>query len=257
MLPDNKRILALMPHPDDIEILCAGTLVRLIALGYEVHTATMTPGDKGSAELSSDEIAAIRREEGRAASALLGAVSHRCLEFRDLEITFDNNSRRRVTQVVRELDPFLIITTPPADYMFDHEITSQLVRDACFNAGVPNYPVQAKAIGQVPYLYYSDPIEGHDSFGNVSPVTCIVDISAQIEQKSQALKAHDSQRSWLQKQHGMDNYIESMKNWSAQRGSEIGAAYGEAFYQHLGHPHPQDDILAKLLDAKKTPPSGL
>lgn len=251
MLPENKRVLALMPHPDDIEILCAGTLIRLISLGYEVHTATMTPGDKGSAELSCDEIAAIRREEGRAASKILGAASHRCLEFRDLEITFDNDSRRRVTQAVREINPFLIITTPPADYMFDHEITSQLVRDACFNAGVPNYPVEGSAIGQMPYLYYSDAIEGHDIFGNSSPVTCIVDISGQIEQKSEALKAHDSQRSWLQKQHGMDNYIESMKTWSAKRGAQIGAVYGEAFCQHLGHPHPQDDILQKLLDAKK------
>jgi LmbE family N-acetylglucosaminyl deacetylase len=78
-----------------------------------------------------------------------------------------------------------------------------------------------------------------------------VDISNQIEQKAEALKAHDSQRSWLQKQHGMDNYIESMKEWSGQRGAQIGAKYAEAFCQHLGHPHPQDDILQKLLDAKK------
>jgi LmbE family N-acetylglucosaminyl deacetylase len=249
--PDNKRVLALMPHPDDIEILCAGTLLRLQEIGYEIHIATMTPGDKGSAVLSMDEIAAIRREEGKAASGVLGAASHRCLEFRDLEITFDNDSRRRVSQVVREVSPHLIFTTPPADYMFDHEITSQLVRDACFNAGVPNYPIEGAIMEGVPYLYYSDAIEGHDIFGNTSPVSCIVDISNQIEQKAEALKAHDSQRSWLQKQHGMDNYIESMKEWSGQRGAQIGAKYAEAFCQHLGHPHPQDDILQKLLDAKK------
>ncbi|MBV9469796.1 MAG: PIG-L family deacetylase, partial [Abitibacteriaceae bacterium] len=39
---DNQRILVLMPHPDDMEILCAGTLIRLRALGYEIHVATMT-----------------------------------------------------------------------------------------------------------------------------------------------------------------------------------------------------------------------
>lgn len=251
MIPDNKRVLALMPHPDDIEILCAGTLLRLAEIGYEIHTVTMTPGDKGSAVLSCEEIAAIRRKEGEAASAILGAASHRCLEFRDLEITFDHASRLRVAQAVRDVSPFLIFTTPPADYMFDHEITSQLVRDACFSAGVPNYQIEGKPMEGVPYLYYSDAVEGHDIFGNTSPVTCVVDISAQIEQKAEALKAHDSQRSWLQKQHGMDNYIESMKTWGAKRGEEIGSEYAEAFCQHLGHPHPQDDILQKLLDAKK------
>jgi LmbE family N-acetylglucosaminyl deacetylase len=248
--PDNNRVLAIMPHPDDIEILCAGTLLRLKEIGYEIHYVTMTPGDKGSAELSREEISAIRREEGRAGAATLGAASFRCLEFQDLSITFDNDARRRVTETLRAVDPFLIFTTPPADYMFDHEITSQLVRDACFNAGVPNYPAEGEPIGHMPYLYYSDAVEGHDIFGKECPVTCIVDISAHIEQKADALKCHDSQRSWLQKQHGMDNYIESMKTWSGKRGAQIGTQYAEAFCQHLGHPHPQDDVLAALLNAK-------
>lgn len=241
-----------MPHPDDIEILCAGTLLRLAETGYEIHLATMTPGDKGSAVLSREEIAEIRRSEAKEAAVILGAVSYRCLEFRDLEITFDNDSRRRVAQAVRDTSPFLIFTTPPADYMFDHEITSQLVRDACFSAGVQNYPIEGEPMDGVPYLYYSDAVEGHDLFGNDSRVSCMVDISAQIDRKAEALKAHDSQRAWLQKQHGMDNYIESMKTWSGKRGSQIGVQYAEAFCQHLGHPHPQDDILSTLLNAKST-----
>jgi LmbE family N-acetylglucosaminyl deacetylase len=250
-LQDNRRVLAIMPHPDDIEILCAGTLLRLVELGYELHVATMTPGDKGSAVLSREEISDIRREEARRAGEVLGAQSYTCLEFEDLSICFDNPSRCKVASLLRKIDPALIFTTPPADYMFDHEITSQLVRDACFNAGVENYPAEGKGISSVPYLYYSDAVEGHDLFGHDSPVTCVVDISAQIEKKSEALKCHDSQRSWLQKQHGMDNYIESMKSWSAKRGAQISAAYAEAFCQHLGHPHPQDDVLTRLLDAKK------
>lgn len=246
----NQRVLALMPHPDDIEILCAGTLARLQEIGAEIHLATMTAGDKGSATHSSREIAAIRRAEAQNAAQILGAASYRCLDFSDLEITFDNDSRRRVSEVLREIDPFLVITTPPADYMFDHEITSQLVRDACFNASVPLYAA-SKAASGVPYLYYSDAIEGHDLWGQPSRVSVIVDISAQIQLKVAALCAHDSQRSWLQKQHGMDNYLESMKSWSAQRGAQIGAAFGEAFCQHLGHPHPQDDILSRLLKVEK------
>ena len=247
---NNKRVLALMPHPDDIEILCAGTLLRLSALGYEIHVATMTAGDKGSAVLSREEIADIRREEARQAAGVLGAASYRCLEFSDLEICFDNDSRHRVSQAVRDTNPFLIFTTPPQDYMFDHEITSQLVRDACFSAGVENYKINGKPIDSVPYLYYSDSVEGHTLFGDISRVSCIVDISGQIEQKADSLMRHDSQRAWLQKQHGMDNYIESMKTWSGKRGAQIGTQYAEAFCQHLGHPHPQDDILQTLLGAQ-------
>lgn len=249
-LQENRRILAVMPHPDDIEILCAGTLLRLVEQGWELHVATMTPGDKGSAVLAREEIAAIRREEARRAGEVLGAQSYTCLEFEDLSICFDNPSRLKVASLLRQVNPSLIFTTPPADYMFDHEITSQLVRDACFNAGVENYPALGKPISCVPYLYYSDAVEGHDLFGNDSRVSCVVDISEQIEQKSDALKCHDSQRSWLQKQHGMDNYIESMRSWSAKRGAQIGVAYAEAFCQHLGHPHPQDDILRELLQAR-------
>ena len=138
--------------------------------------------------------------------------------------------------------------------MFDHEITSHLVRDACFNAGCKNYEAggDASPIDHLPYLYYSDAIEGHDIFGRPSRVTTIVDISPHIEQKALSLQCHDSQRAWLKKQHGMDSYIDSMKAWSAKRGAQIGVAYAEAFAQHLGHPHPQDDVLLKILDAHST-----
>ncbi len=247
----NARVLAIMPHPDDVEILCAGTLLRLREAGCEVHVVTMTAGDKGSATLGRHEIAAIRREEARRGAESIGAASYHCLEFADLEIVFDNAARHKVAALMREVAPFLVFTTPPHDYMFDHEITSHLVRDACFNAGCKNYETDSTAapINGVPYLYYSDAIEGHDIFGQPSRVTCIVDISTQIERKAAALCCHDSQRSWLQRQHGMDNYIESMKLWNARRGAQIGVAYAEAFCQHLGHPHPQDDVLARLLNA--------
>ncbi|MBW3624660.1 MAG: PIG-L family deacetylase [Armatimonadetes bacterium] len=254
-MTENRRVLALFPHPDDMEILCAGTLIRLHALGYEIHVATMTPGDAGSATLPPEEIAAIRREEARRGAEAVGAASYRCLEFRDLQIVFDNPSRRRVTGFLREIDPFLVFTTPPSDYMFDHEITSRLVRDACFNAPIRNYDAEgdAEPSSGVPYLYYTDPIEGVDLYGDPAPVTAIVGISMVIERKADALKCHDSQRSWLQKQHGMDNYIETMRAWSARRGGQIGAAYGEGFRQHRGHPYPHDDLLAAVLQAQQPP----
>ena len=209
----------------------------------------MTPGDKGSAELSCEAIAAVRREEAKRGAQVLGAASTRCLEFRDLEIVFDNDTRRRVAAVLREVNPDIVITTPPRDYMFDHEITSDLVRDACFNAGCKNYQTDGDAppLEGIPHLYYTDAIEGHDLWGEPSKVTCMVDISPFIEQKTEALKCHDSQRSWLMKQHGMDNYVDSMRTWSAKRGAELGTPFAEAFFQHQGHPYPQNDLISEIL----------
>ena len=246
----NRRVLALMPHPDDIEILCAGTLIRLRERGFEIYIATMTAGDKGSATLSRTEIANIRREEARLAAETIGAVSYECLEFQDLEIVFDNDARRRVASLIRRVNPGVVFTTPPIDYMFDHEITSKLVRDACFNASCTNYETDADeqaAIG-IPSLFYSDPISGHDLYGEQARLDGVVDISAQMEQKAAALACHESQRSWLLKQHGIDDYIAQMKRWGELRGRLIEAAYGEGFTRHLGHPHPTEDILEGLLE---------
>lgn len=247
------RVLALMPHPDDMEILCAGTLIRLVSLGAEVHVVTMTPGDKGSATLSREEISAIRREEARKGAESIGATSYTCLEYEDVEIGFDDGTRRAVVEALRRAQPNLVLTTAPYDYMFDHTITSELVRNACFNASLPNFRTggDAPPTAGVPYLYYADTLGGHDIYGNPSPVTCRVDISAVIDAKAEALAQHSSQREWLRRQHGIDEYIDSMRRWGAIRGAEAGVEYAEAFQQHLGHPHPQDCILATLLGAIK------
>jgi LmbE family N-acetylglucosaminyl deacetylase len=69
--------LSVLAHPDDAEFLCAGALIRLAReCGWQVHIATMTPGDCGSAELPPKEIAHIRRGEAARAAALIGAVYH-------------------------------------------------------------------------------------------------------------------------------------------------------------------------------------
>jgi LmbE family N-acetylglucosaminyl deacetylase len=249
-MPHSLRVLAIMPHPDDIEILCAGTLIRLRDAGCEIHAATMTAGDKGSAVLSRPQIAGIRREEARNAAETLGAASYTCLEFEDLSIVFDNDSRRRVAGLMRRISPLIVVTTPPIDYMFDHEVTSQLVRDACFNASVRNYetPGGEPPSAHIPYLYYSDPVGGVDLFGTPAPIGRLFDISAVIDLKAEALTCHVSQRAWLQKQHGMDDYVDSMKRWGAARGALIGVEYAENLRQHLGHPHPTDDMLGALLE---------
>jgi len=246
----SPRILAIHAHPDDVEFQCAGTLALLKQRGCEIVIATMTPGDCGSAELSQNEIAAVRRKEAQAAADLLGA-EYTCLEFRDLCIKHNNDGRRRVTEALRRARPDLVITAPPVDYMSDHEMTSRLVRDACFAAPVPNYSTQqwdpAPPLTHIPHLYFVDPIEGVDHFGNPVEPEFIIDISTTFELKLEMLACHDSQRSWLRAQHGIDEYLENCRRWSAARGKTIDAEYGEAFTQYKGHPYPSDNRLVSLL----------
>lgn len=244
------RILAIHAHPDDIEFQCAGTLALLKQRGAQITLVTMTPGDCGSAEMSSDEIATTRRAEARAAAELLGA-EYLCLEFRDLSICHDNPSRQKVTELLRRVRPEIVLTAPPVDYMSDHEMTSRLVRDACFNASVPNYRTNqwdpAPPAEKVPYLYYVDPVEGIDWYGKPIEPDFVIETTSVFELKLKMLACHESQRNWLRQQHGIDEYLDSCKRWSAKRGEALGAAHGEGFRQHTGHPHPHDNKLLELL----------
>jgi LmbE family N-acetylglucosaminyl deacetylase len=244
--------LAALAHPDDAEFLCAGTLLRLgRELGWEVHIATMTPGDCGSAELPPDEIARVRRVEGHAAAAALGATYH-CLEERDLRVVYTAAAVEKAVRLINKVKADLVLTHSPDDYHLDHEQTSKIVRAATFAAPIPNFlhgRHERPPIEHIPHLYYCDPLEGKDAFGHPIPAGFLIDISTVIDAKAESLARHASQRNWLLKHHGIDNYILSMKEWSAVQGRRGGVAYAEGFRQHLGHSYPQDNLLGKLLHA--------
>ena len=244
------RVLAIHAHPDDIEIQCAGTLALLAEAGCNLTLATMTPGDCGSAELEPEKIAEVRRAEARAAAKILDA-DYLCLEFRDLAIFEDDPSRRRVTEAIRRARPDIILTAPPADYLCDHEITSRLVRDACFFAPIPNYRTHqwepAGVLEKIPHLYFVDPLEGRDRDGEPVEPHFLVDITTRFEIKRQMLACHASQRDWLFRQHGIDEYLDSMTHWAEERGRAVGVKYAEGFRQYLGHAYPQDNLLLRLI----------
>jgi LmbE family N-acetylglucosaminyl deacetylase len=243
-------VLSVLAHPDDAEFLCAGTLIRLAREhGWQVHIATMTPGDCGSAELGPEQISGTRRAEGAAAAAVIGGTYH-CLEERDLLVTYSERALEKVTRLLRQVRPRIVLTHSPADYMLDHEMTSTLARAAAFAAPVPNFLCDRghpPALGHIPHLYYCDAIEGKDLFGRPVPAAFCVDVSAVIDAKAEMLARHASQRDWLLKHHGMDQYLHSMRVWGAARGRACGVAYAEGFRQHLGHSYPQDNLLGRLL----------
>ncbi len=246
----DERVLSVMAHPDDAEIFCAGTLARLQEIGFDIHIATMTPGDCGSKHQSPSDIARVRLEEARTAASRIRA-GFSCLDFRDLQITYDPPAIRKAVELLRQIDPVIVITHSPQDYLLDHEITSLLVRNACFAAPVPNFqtgrlPSRPPA-GRIPHLYYASPAAGIDIFGESVPATVYIDISDVMGLKSDMLSCHKSQHAWLRAQHGTADYLDEMRQWNSALGKQIGVEYAEGFRQHLGHPYPKDDRLGKLL----------
>ncbi len=243
-------VLSLMAHPDDCEFLCAGTVARLVQeRGWEAHIATMTPGDCGSAELDAADIARIRRAEGRAAASRIGATYH-CQEERDLLVFYNESTLEKAIRLFRTVRPNVVITHSPSDYMLDHEQTSVVARAACFGAPIRNMCAgmgHAPHLDTIPHLYYADPIEGKDPFGQPIPAGFCVDITRTLDVKRTMLCDHASQREWLLKHHGLDEYVAAMEHWAAERGRLLGVPAAEGFRQHLGHSYPQGNLLAELL----------
>ena len=236
-----------MAHPDDAEILCAGTLIRLRKLGWGIHIATMTAGDCGTTTLSAEQISRIRRDEACSAAKLIGASYH-CLEELDGQVVYDKETIRRVVALFRTLSPTLVFTHALRDYMMDHEVTAMLARCATQIFGAPNASaVPLKAPSRIPHLYYCDAIEGIGPLGEPITPTTLIDIGEVLEKKVAALACHASQREWLRAHQGMDEYIEAMKRHAATRGKVIGASAAEGFNQHRSHGYPKNGLLSEIL----------
>ena len=246
----SARILCIHAHPDDAELLAGGTLALLASLGHQVVIATMTAGDCGSAEFGPEEISAIRLGEAANAAAMIGAEYH-WLGFADLAIFPDDSSRRRVTAALRRFRPDIVLTASPVDYHCDHEATSKLVMDACFGCSAPNYHTlafdAAPALKSIPHLYFVDPVEGTDRDSQAITPHFVVDIAAQMDTKRKLLLAHESQRAWLLKQHGMYDFVGAMEQWTHSRGALAGIEWGEGFRQYAGHAYPRTPLLQELL----------
>jgi LmbE family N-acetylglucosaminyl deacetylase len=243
---DRRVVLALVAHPDDAEIYCGGTLIRLAEAGWEVHIATTTAGDCGTVNETPWAISHRRTEEASQAVKLIGGTYH-CLGERDGFVVYDKATLRKCIDLFREVAPTLVLTHAPRDYMVDHEMASLLARSSSFVYAVPNITtLPMKQGSRVPYLYYCDPMDGIDPLGNSVTPTTLIDISAQMQKKADILACHVSQREWLRAHHGMDEYIEAMRRNATARGKLLGVAAAEGFVQHLGHAYPHDDLLKSL-----------
>ncbi len=219
------RVLAIVAHPDDIEMSCAGTLAKYAQAGHDVVMCNLCDGALGG-NMPKAELAAIRAREGAAAAAVIGATYVPAV-FEDLDIYPDKAARQKVADIIREARPDFIITHPPVDYAPDHTITSELVFAASFLATLPNYGDAAAAeklsAGPAVPIFYMEASGGHE----FRP-TIWVNITDTFALKKEMLQCHDSQISWLKKWRGTD-LVAKMEAQALYRGSQSGVKYAEVF----------------------------
>jgi LmbE family N-acetylglucosaminyl deacetylase len=216
------RVLAVGAHPDDLEILCGGTLARYAQDGHEVVMCVATDGTAGHMEIRPPELAQIREREARTAAEVIKA-EFIWLGFPDELIFNDRETRLAVIDTIRQARPDVIITHAPDDYHPDHRVVSSLVFDTSFIASLPNIETDQAAHPVVPPIYYMDTLAGK----GFHP-TEYVDISQTIASKRQMLACHDSQLQWL-KDHDDIDVMEFMEVVARTRGFQCNLPYAEGF----------------------------
>jgi N-acetylglucosamine malate deacetylase 1 len=232
---EQKRVFAIVAHPDDIEFQMAGTLILLSRVGYEIHYMNIANGSCGTVEYSKAEIIAIRRAEGQAAAALIGAVFHESL-VDDLDIFYEPVLLAKVSAVVREVAPEILLVQSPQDYMEDHQNATRLAVSAAFARGMPNYATNPprSPVAQPVTVYHAQPHGNFDPLGQIVRPEFCIDISSVIGLKREMLSQHRSQKNWLDQTQGMDAYLNVMQENSRAVGQITGRFdYAEGWRRRL------------------------
>jgi bacillithiol biosynthesis deacetylase BshB1 len=228
-------ILAIAAHRDDVELTCAGTLLRAVDAGYRTGVLDLTSGESGT--LGSAEI---RAREADAACRVLGLTERRNAGLADAYLANDEASRREVVEQIRHFRPRVVILPFPVGRHPDHRVASELGRDACYLAGLARYDA-----GGAPHrphkiiyalAYREDPVKP----------TFVVDVSAQFERKMAAIRCYASQFEGAKAAGeifptGQDLYS-LVETQNAHYGSLIRCRYGEPF--HTAETMRVDDVVA-------------
>lgn len=221
------RVLAIMCHPDDMELSCSGTLIKCKKRGDEVVVCHVANGNLGHVVIMPDELRDIRAGEAKKAAALGGFDILSC-DFGDLTINSAVLEQQlAVTRVIRYAKPDMIITHHPDDYCSDHAEVSKLVFKASFDASCPHFHPELGEATPVTPLFYAD------TAGSVNfTPTEYVDITDEMDLKEEMLSCHESQLVWLKDHDGID-VVAYQRTRAALRGQQCGVAYAEAFTQLL------------------------
>jgi bacillithiol biosynthesis deacetylase BshB1 len=218
-------ILAIAAHRDDVELTCAGTLIKATDAGYRTAILDLTEGEtgtRGSADL--------RAEEAARAAAIMKVVERRNACLPDAHLKNSDETRRLIVEQIRYFAPRVVILPFPVGRHPDHRIASELGRDSCYLAGLARYDAEGTPHRPHKVLYAlsyrEDPIKP----------TFVVDISAAFERKLAAVKCYGSQFDGAKAAGeifptGQDLYsLVEIQN--AHYGSLIRQRYGEPFFTH-------------------------
>ena len=228
-------LLAIAAHRDDVELTCGGVLIKHARKGVRTGIIDLTQGEMGSRGS-----AALRAEEAARAATVMGIAVRRNLELPDAGIENTPDTRRRLATMIRELRPRVVIAPALNGRHPDHRVGAQLIRDACFLAGLskldsgtaPHRPL--KVIHAIAYR------EDH-----VKP-TFVADISDEFETKLEAIRCYGSQFDGATQAGEVfptgASLYDVVRMQSAHYGSLIRCRYGEPF--HTTETMRADDLLA-------------
>jgi bacillithiol biosynthesis deacetylase BshB1 len=216
-------LLAIAAHRDDVELTCAGTLIKAARQGYKTAVIDCTQG-----ELGTRGNADTRAAEASRAAEIMGLQARENLGLPDAGLVNDVATREIIARAIRRFKPTVVIAPAREGRHPDHHITAQLVRDACFVAGL------AKLAPDVPKhrprkLLHC--VSFREDFGKP---TFVVDISDVFEEKMKAIKCFDSQFSGATQAGEVlpngEPLYDIVRHQSAHYGSLIRCRYGEPFY---------------------------
>lgn len=216
-------VLAFGPHPDDVELTCAGTLITLGDLGYRTGVISITRG-----EMSTRGNLEKRQREFDAAAKIMGLRMHKMLDVTDTHITVSMENKLKIIQELRTWRPRIILVPYWHDRHPDHINCSHLVREAAFYAGVKKIATDQEHFRPAGVIYFPGLYDFTPSF--------IVDITPAQERKLAAIRAYGSQFynpnetgetdvTFISTPEYFDNLIAKSRYW----GAKIGVKYAEPF----------------------------
>ncbi|PYI51288.1 PIG-L deacetylase family protein [Paenibacillus flagellatus] len=230
------RVLAIGAHPDDVEILCGGTLAKYAARGDQVTIMIATNGNVGSPVLTKEQIADVRRKEAEASAACIGADLI-WMGYDDEFLFHDRQTRMAFINAIRKASPDVMFVHGSNDYHPDHRICGEIAIDCRIPVTVPLIETEYPAMARIPHVFVMDNLGGV----GFEPEH-YVDITDVYETKCRMIRSHASQDEWLNVQYGMD-YIEFVTKMSSVRGMVIGARHAEAFRSLPAYPVMGDASL--------------
>lgn len=220
-------VLAIGAHPDDVELACGGTIIKMVDQGRTVGLLDLTEGELGTR--GSREI---RAREAAAAAGLLGVALRENLHLPDGNIALSHENVLRLVTVIRRYRPDLLLFPHGFERHPDHEHAHRLCREAWFYAGLEKIVTKDQGSQQEPhrplkYFLFMQSYEFTPSF--------IVDISAEFTRRMEAVRAFKSQfhdpasreRETLLSHPG---FLEMLETRFAYFGDRIGVRYGEPLY---------------------------